>query len=73
MVGPWPLSPHHDYLQYKYHVYLMHRGQNRGVTAPREVIFQFGMDNILEWNVDTNTEKFEPILLIIDSTSQSCS
>ena len=38
MVGPWPLAPHHDYLQciyiYIYHVYLMHRGQNRGVTFP---------------------------------------
>ena len=32
MVGPWPLAPHHDYLQYMYHVYLMHRGQNQGVT-----------------------------------------
>ena len=36
MVGSWPLAPHHDYLQciyiYIYHVYLMHRGQNRGVT-----------------------------------------
>ena len=36
MVGPWPLAPHHDYLQciYIYHVYLMHRGQNWGVTFP---------------------------------------
>ena len=32
MVGPFPLAPHHDYLQYMYHVYLMHRGQNQGVT-----------------------------------------
>ena len=22
MVGPFPLAPHHDYLQYMYHVYL---------------------------------------------------
>ena len=34
MVGPFPLAPHHDYLQYIYHVYLMHRGQNWGVTFP---------------------------------------
>ena len=26
MVGPLPLAPHHDYLQYKYHVYLMQAG-----------------------------------------------
>ena len=36
MVGPLPLAPHHDYLQYMYHVYLMHRGQNQGV-----IIFNF--------------------------------
>ena len=23
MVGPLPLAPHHDYLQYMYHLYLM--------------------------------------------------
>ena len=34
MVGPLPLSPHHDYLQYMYHVYLMHWGQKQGVTFP---------------------------------------
>ena len=38
MVGPWPLAPHHDYLQgiyiYIYRVYLLHQGQNRGVTFP---------------------------------------
>ena len=28
IVGPFPLAPHHDYLQYMYHVYLMHRGEN---------------------------------------------
>ena len=32
MVGPWPLSPHHDHLQYIHHVHLMQRGQNWGVT-----------------------------------------
>ena len=26
MVGPLPLAPHHDYLQYMYHVYLMQTG-----------------------------------------------
>ena len=34
MVGPLPLAPYHDYLQYMYHAYLMHRGQNQGVTFP---------------------------------------
>ena len=34
MVGPWPLAPHHDYLQYIHHIQLMQRGQNRGVTFP---------------------------------------
>ena len=33
MVGPWPLAPHHDHLQYIHHVHLMQRGQNRGVTT----------------------------------------
>ena len=32
MVGPWPLAPHHDYLQYIHHIHLMQRDQNRGVT-----------------------------------------
>ena len=30
MVGPWPLAPHHDHLQYIHHVHLMQRGQNWG-------------------------------------------
>ena len=30
MVGPLDLAPHHDSLQYMYHVYLMHQGQNWG-------------------------------------------
>ena len=34
MAGPLPSAPHHDYLQDMYHVYLMHRGQNWGVTFP---------------------------------------
>ena len=34
MVGPLPLAPHHDYLQYMYHIYLMQMGQNHGVTFP---------------------------------------
>ena len=34
MVGPLDLAPHHYYLQHMYHVYLMHRGQNQGVTFP---------------------------------------
>ena len=34
MVGPWPLAPHHDHLQYvHHHIHLMQRGQNRGVTV----------------------------------------
>ena len=34
MVGPWPLAPHRDHLQYIHHVHLMQRGQNQGVTVP---------------------------------------
>ena len=34
MEGPLPLALHHDYLQYMYHVYLRHLGQNKGVTTP---------------------------------------
>ena len=30
MVGPLPLAPHHDYLQYMYHVYLMQAGLKPG-------------------------------------------
>ena len=26
MVGPWPLAPHQDYLQYVYHASLMQAG-----------------------------------------------
>ena len=40
MVGPWPLAPHRDHLQYIHHVHLMPRGQNRGVTKPFETIEQ---------------------------------
>ena len=32
MVGPWPLAPHHDHLQYVHHIHLMQRGQNQGIT-----------------------------------------
>ena len=32
MVGPWPLAPHHDHLQYIHHIHLMQRGQNWGIT-----------------------------------------
>ena len=32
MVGPWPLAPHHDHLQYIHHIHLMQRGQNRDIT-----------------------------------------
>ena len=32
MVGPWPLAPHRDHLQYIHHMHLMQRGQNRGIT-----------------------------------------
>ena len=31
MVGIFPLAPHHDYLQYMYHVYLMQTGLKTGV------------------------------------------
>ena len=30
MVGPLPLAPHHDYLQYMYHVYVMQTGSKPG-------------------------------------------
>ena len=33
MVGPWPLAPHHDHLQYIHHVHLMQWGQKWGVTS----------------------------------------
>ena len=34
MVGPWPLAPHDDYLQYIHHIHLMQWGQTWGVTFP---------------------------------------
>ena len=40
MVGPWPLAPHHDYLQYIHHIHLMQWGQNRGVTCIQAVLLQ---------------------------------
>ena len=30
MVGPFPLAPHHDYLQHMCHVYLMQMGLKSG-------------------------------------------
>ena len=30
MVGPWPLVPHQDFLQYVYHVFLMQAGLKLG-------------------------------------------
>ena len=30
MVGPLPLAPHHDYLQYAYHIYIMQAGSKSG-------------------------------------------
>ena len=43
MVGPWPLAPHHDHLEYMHHVHLMQRGQNRGVTimTPLHILMLF--------------------------------
>ena len=32
MVGPWPLAPDRDHLQYIHHVHLIQQGQNWGVT-----------------------------------------
>ena len=34
MVGLFPLAPHHDYLQYMYHVYLMQTGSKSGCYIP---------------------------------------
>ena len=33
MVGPWPLAPHHDHLQYIHHIHLVQRGQNWDATG----------------------------------------
>ena len=34
MVGPWPLAPHHDHLQFiHHHIHLMQRGQNRDIIV----------------------------------------
>ena len=48
MVGPWPLAPHHDYLQYIHRIHLMQRGQNQGVTlwALLSVAKDFGLPNL---------------------------
>ena len=34
MVGPWPLAPHHDHLQYIHHIHLTQRGQKPGHYIP---------------------------------------
>ena len=39
MVGPWPLAPHHDHLQYIHHIHLMQWGQNQGVTLASFHVF----------------------------------
>ena len=46
MVGPWPLAPYHDHLQYIHHIHLMQRGQNRGVTgmcAKGQIVLEFSL------------------------------
>ena len=56
MVGPWPLAPHHDHLQYIHHIHLMQRGQNRGVTINSQLPCIYGgrNNNVLNhfwWNL----------------------
>ena len=50
MVGILSLVPHHDYLQY---VYLMHRGQNRGVTECLKHITLTGQESIIFFTMTT--------------------
>ena len=41
MVGPWPLAPHHDHLQYiHHHIHLMQQGENWGVTYTLHFILE---------------------------------
>ena len=47
MVGPLPLAPHHDYLQYMYHVYLMQMGSKLGCYIPPPPSLSFGIMPLL--------------------------
>ena len=54
MVGPWPLAPHHDHLQYIHHVHLMQRGQNRGVTDFSCIPFDISLLRLCYWKLLIN-------------------
>ena len=44
MVGPWPLAPHHDHLQYIHHIHLMQQSQNRGITHATSTLNNMEME-----------------------------
>ena len=45
MVGPFPLAPHHDYLQHMYHVYLMQMVSKMGCYN-KECILQYNNPSV---------------------------
>ena len=57
MVGPWPLAPHHDYLQYIHNVHLMQWGQNWGVTVTL-VISGFINRNIFSYPINVQLNEY---------------
>ena len=60
MVGPWPLAPHHDYLQYIHHIHLMQWGQNRGVTS----VIHFNLALILVGFITQNRDMIVQLMVL---------
>ena len=52
MVGPWPLAPHHDYLQYIYRVYLMQMRSKPSCYIPLPLLWR---EIPMAWGTTTNS------------------
>ena len=79
MVGPWPLAPHHDHLQYiHHHIHIMQRVQNRGVThrqcvTPKRGLAGRDISNLraINFNAEASSEGYDleipsPLCLLFD-------
>ena len=74
MVGPWPLAPHHDPLQFIHHIHLMQRGQNRGVTENMRrntMILRETMSGMTT-TAEANSIKTATLLLLLIVRLETC-
>ena len=65
MVGPWPLAPHHDHLQYIHHIHLMQQGQNQGVTLHQK-LKMLRIEFCVDRKMRPSMESHPSILLLMD-------